>query len=287
VRSIVTWLFTPADNERALGSPRGLLAHARIIDLEDGCGQSDLPAARQAAAKWTTALAPAQRVFIRIHPPGPTAGEDIREAVVPGASGIIVPKVRSVDDIQQLDKDLLDRESELSLPTHTFRIGIIVETASGALALPGIGSASPRVRWLMMGEVDLQAELGAAADSVALYHTRAVVLLTSAALHLERPVSSVWTSLEDEEGLKRHAERAQADGFGGMLCVHPRQLEVVANALVDPPERVDWARRVLGAAERNVSGGAFAFEGDVIDEPLVRQARTILARMRIGGRDVR
>jgi citrate lyase subunit beta / citryl-CoA lyase len=66
-------------------------------------------------------------------------------------------------------------------------------------------------------------------------------------------------------------------GFGGKLCIHPKQIEVVNRGFVPSEAEALWARRVLEAAE-TAGMEAVRFEGEMIDRPEGERARTILAR---------
>ena len=271
------WLFTPADNARALRSPNGLAAAHRIIDLEDGCSQVDLDSARRSVAAATPKLSALQRVFLRIHRAGPDAQEDIASAVTPALSGVVLPKVLGEHDVLQIDRQLEIRETELGVPLGSFRIGLLIETSQAIMSLTKIASASSRIRWLMVGELDLAAELEIAMDSPAIAFTRASVLLASAACGLEKPIAAPRTEIGDDEGLRRHAGQARGEGFGGMLCVHPRQVAPVAAVFHGQSQtELAWARRVLAAADEQQGSGAFLLDEQVIDVPVVSRARAIV-----------
>ena len=65
-------------------------------------------------------------------------------------------------------------------------------------------------------------------------------------------------------------------GFAAKALIHPSHVEVVRQAYRPSAEQIDWANRVLAAAENEL--GVFAFEGKMVDEPVLRQARAIVAR---------
>ena len=76
--------------------------------------------------------------------------------------------------------------------------------------------------------------------------------------------------------MRADALRSRSLGFGGKLCIHPRQTAAVNNAYLPTAEEVDWARRVLQAFESS-GGGATALDGKMIDKPVVDHARQVLA----------
>ena len=87
-------------------------------------------------------------------------------------------------------------------------------------------------------------------------------------------VDSVYLDIPDLEGLRAEAEDGAATGFAAKACIHPTQAAVVREAFRPPAEEVAWARRVLAAAEGN--HGVFAFEGRMVDAPVLRHAEQVL-----------
>jgi citrate lyase subunit beta/citryl-CoA lyase len=65
-------------------------------------------------------------------------------------------------------------------------------------------------------------------------------------------------------------------GFGGKLCIHPKQVPIVNACFIPSAEEQAWARRVLDAAAAS-QGSAVAVDGKMIDVPVIRKAEEILA----------
>lgn len=66
--------------------------------------------------------------------------------------------------------------------------------------------------------------------------------------------------------------------MGGKLCVHPVQVQAVRQAFAPPVEQIRWAQQVVAA----VAGGVGRVDGRMVDEPVLRRARNVLARAKIG-----
>ena len=82
--------------------------------------------------------------------------------------------------------------------------------------------------------------------------------------------------IRDLDGLRAEADDAVALGFDGTVCIHPSQIPVVREAYRPSDEKLDWARRVLAAAK--TERGVFAFEGQMVDSPVLKHAEAMLAR---------
>ncbi|MGJ9422463.1 HpcH/HpaI aldolase/citrate lyase family protein [Aeromicrobium sp. CF3.5] len=251
-----TFLFVPGDRPDRFDKAAASGADLMIIDLED-------------------AVAPAARVGAR----------SAVDAYLTGG-GVAAVRINAADTPDHpADRDLVRRhgcpvmlartttpESIIALAPCT--VIALIETAAGVLAAPSL-AATPLVTRLALGHLDLSAELGVDPDHRdALHSTRSALVLASAAAHLAPPVDGVTVDIGSEEALRADVEHASRLGFGGKLCIHPRQLSL-ASAVLSPDETtIAWARRVLDAA----SGSAVAvLDGQFVDRPVVERARRVLA----------
>ena len=87
---------------------------------------------------------------------------------------------------------------------------------------------------------------------------------------------TVLELVDDLDGLAEEAEDAAASGFTATACIHPNQVATIRAAYAPDAASVLWARDVLLAAEGE--RGVFRFDGRMIDEPVLRHARSIVAR---------
>ncbi|KAL5009887.1 hypothetical protein ScPMuIL_012192 [Solemya velum] len=79
----------------------------------------------------------------------------------------------------------------------------------------------------------------------------------------------------DLDGLRLRALEGAAIGFTGKQVIHPGQIPIVQEAFSPTPEKVELAKEIIKAFELHQKSGkgAFTFQGDMIDMPLVLQAR--------------
>jgi citrate lyase subunit beta/citryl-CoA lyase len=155
---------------------------------------------------------------------------------------------------------------------------LLVETLRGFSRIDAI-AAAPAVRRMMFGTVDLMLDMGITDADVPLHHFRSLILMHSRLAGLESPVDGVCTALDDGEALQGEIRRAHRFGFGAKLCVHPSQVGPI-NALFAPStEELAWARRVVEGAA-HAGGAAIKVDGQLVDAPVLEQARQLLARAR-------
>jgi citrate lyase beta subunit len=156
----------------------------------------------------------------------------------------------------------------------------IVETAAG-LRVAYETAAEPRVVALLLGAVDLGAELGLEPrrDGLEILFARSKVVVDSSAAGIRAPFDIVHLDVRDDAGLEEECRLARSLGFRGKACIHPAQLEIVRRVFAPTEAEVEWAERVVSAYERE-SGegrGVFAINGAMVDLPVVERARRILA----------
>jgi citrate lyase subunit beta/citryl-CoA lyase len=84
----------------------------------------------------------------------------------------------------------------------------------------------------------------------------------------------------DLAAVEKSANEARAFGFDGASCVHPSVVPILNRAFSPSAQALDHARRLIAAAkEAKARGeGAFAFEGKMVDEPVIRRAQALLTR---------
>jgi citrate lyase subunit beta/citryl-CoA lyase len=103
----------------------------------------------------------------------------------------------------------------------------------------------------------------------------------------KRPASVVGAhasvaDYRDIDGIVHAAREARDFGFDGATCVHPSVVPILNAAFTPSTEKIEEARRMIAAAETAAEQGkgAFAFDGKMVDEPVVARARALLASLR-------
>ena len=152
----------------------------------------------------------------------------------------------------------------------------LVESAIGVQAMDAI-ARTPGVARLAFGAIDLALDLGLArsADS-ALDPVRLQMVIACRSAGLPGPVAGVTTELMDADAVVEDTRRAMSLGFSAKLCIHPRQVPWVHQALRPDPEEILRAGRIIDA-DAAARGAAMAVDGEMIDAPLVEHARRVLA----------
>ncbi|MFX8712063.1 aldolase/citrate lyase family protein, partial [Acinetobacter baumannii] len=75
---------------------------------------------------------------------------------------------------------------------------------------------------------------------------RAQTLLAAHALGVAA-IDTLHAEFADEAGLRAAAEAARADGFSGMLAIHPRQVALINSAFAPTDAELAQARAIVAA----------------------------------------
>ncbi len=257
-------LFVPGDRPDRFEKAWNAGADAVILDLEDAVTAGKKAEAREAIAAW---LSPERPVYVRINDPATEWYEgDLEAAVRPGLAGIIVPKAEDPEQLAQL----ASRVGEM-------RLIATIETALGVWNARAVAEA-PGVERLAFGSIDLQLDAGITGEGEELLYARSRTVLASRVAGILPPLDGVTVALDDPEQLETDVDRARRLGFGGKMCIHPKQVEAVNRGFRPSQDRVAWAERVLRAAE-TTSSGAIKVDGELIDRPVIERAKAVLERM--------
>ena len=162
----------------------------------------------------------------------------------------------------------------------------IVESALGIVNLKQIAS-HPRLDALIFGAEDFAASLGATRtrNGWEVLYARGNLVTHAAAFGLQA-IDMVFIDFRDAVNLKVEAMQGAHMGFSGKQIIHPSQVKPVQEAFSPRDEEIDYARRLIAAFEaaQKEGSGAIAFEGKMIDLPLIKAAQNVLERARAAGK---
>jgi len=97
-------------------------------------------------------------------------------------------------------------------------------------------------------------------------------------MSLPSPQPYVSPQWRDEDLYRRSTRAVARMGFGGRVCIHPRQVATASEIFTPTTERLEWAKRELERFDSATSAGlgvAVDNRGQMIDEAVVRIAQRI------------
>ena len=271
ISDIKTWLFVPATKTALILKAFASGAHAIIVDLEDTVALEDKAQARKALLEYLCEgnknLSP---VWLRINQAN--SAEFTKDIALcrqlPHLAGILLAKAEQRIDIEQAHRATW-------LP-----IIALIESALGLYQIDNLAQATGLASF-SYGFLDLCNDLGVqvntpAADIVA-NQLRYQLILTSKVHQLAAPIDTIYPDFNDNEGLSQRVRLWSQMGMSGMLCIHPKQIEVVHKALQPIESEIDFATQVIAEYER--SGEAvFKVAGQMIDAPVIQRCYELLGQ---------
>ena len=275
-------LFSPGDKPELLYKAVETGADTVVFDLEDAVAPSRKDAAREAVAGVLSdpSFDPGCEVCVRLNADLAAAARDA-EAITTGdprLDSVMVPKAESADDVARARELLASNGVELPVIA-------LCESAAGILSAEAIAAADP-VDAVAFGAEDLSADIGATRTESGeeVSHARQQVVLAAGAAGVDA-IDTLVTDIEASDRLAGETEFARGLGYDGKMAIHPSQVPIINDAFTPAPEEVEWAEKVLTAAEtaEREGRGVFRVDDEMIDAPLIAQAETIVDRYRASG----
>ena len=273
IRPRRSFLFVPGTGPEMF--PKAIQAAPDIVcvDLEDAVIPEDKPAARAATLPLFEGVdaSTGPELLVRINSIRSRDGlEDISAILAAPAPppGLMVPKVKTPDEIQLLD-DLLDSEQ------FAIRLQVIIETNEGLEACVEIASASARIDSLLFGGVDMAAELRVEPTWDALLFARMRVVHAAASAGVDL-IDVPFLDLNDMDGLDTEARLCSELGFTGKGAIHPKQLPIITKHFTPSAEQIERAKRITRAFEE-ARTGLVVVDGKLIENPVLRSMYRILS----------
>lgn len=263
------FLFAPAGRAEIIPKAAAK-ADMVILDLEDGAGDVDRDIAY--ANIRECGLDPERTIVRIVGPTDPNFARDLEFVRTTEYTNVMIPKVY----------DFLPEGLE------GLEIIAMIETPRAVINMERIAN-HPSAVGLFWGAEDLTVGLGGThsrrlADEpnpgpyrATMAHVRTMMLLHAAAAG-KFAIDAVYADFNDPDGMRIECVDACRSGFAGSACIHPKQVETVRAAYAPDDAQLEWAEKVVREAAKHP--GAFKLEGEMIDAPLISQAKRVLARKR-------
>lgn len=269
-----TRMYVPGNGPKLFANAGLYRPDGLILDLEDSVAPDAKFAARALVRRALGTLEwPGCERIVRINS-GPSGFDDLNAVIPQGVDAILVPKAEDAESLREIAAHLDDLDVEtVMIP--------IVESALGVQRAFEIASASPRIVALALGLEDYVADLHAERTdegTESAYASGAIVNAARAAGI--SPLASVFSRVDDPDGMRRYAERARRMGFDGVGCIHPRQIRPAHEAFTPSAEELESARQIVAGFEAALAEGrgAVAVQGRMVDAPVYQRALLALQR---------
>ena len=283
-----SWLFAPGDSEKKMGKAEGSAADIVLLDLEDSVSPENKPAARQMVAAQIAASANKARMWVRINPiSGHECITDLAAIMPSRPGGVFLPKAEGAADLTQLHHYLTALEAANGIPLGRILIAALVTETAAAMFRTGdyAGTYPGRERLVAMswGAEDLSSALGAReqrgpdGEYAHTYEMARSLCLIGASAAGVAAIETVQPEFRDLEALASRARRVRAQGFRGMLAIHPAQVDPINAAFTPSAEELAHAKAVVQAFADHPGAGVVALDGAMLDRPHLALAQRLLA----------
>jgi citrate lyase subunit beta/citryl-CoA lyase len=293
-----TQLAVPASDEKMMANAAESDADEVFLDLEDSVAPNAKAEARQPlieAARehdWSDTV-----LSYRIN------GVDTRwwyddVIEVLSAAGeyiddIIVPKVPDASELQTVDDLVTQVEANNDLEAGSVGLEPQIEDGEGMHNVHEIAHSTDRLSCLIFGPGDYAAAMGTPGldigqfpDYPGHYWHHALSECNAAAKSAGVPCTDgPYADIDDPEGFRTSAERANMLGCDGKWAIHPSQVEIGNEVFAPDPEVADRAKRIVDAyAEAMAEGkGAVSVDGQMVDEATNKMAQDIVDKAEAAG----
>lgn len=246
-----------------------------ILDLEDSVTPAEKDAARvlvRNALRSVDFYGCERMVRINQLPMGL---EDLKFIIPHNVNVILLPKCESAAQVIETVLEIIRIKVEHKIKNEVYVMPII-ESAKGIINAYEIASASPNVCALAIGLEDYTADIGTQRTSGGResFFARSMIVNAAKAAGVQA-IDTVFSDINDMEGLKQSVIEAKSLGFEGKGCIHPRQVQVVHEAFAPATEEIDKAKKiVLAFEEAEKKGlGVVSLGSKMIDAPIVKRAQ--------------
>lgn len=275
-------MFVPANVPKFVEKAHTRGADAIIIDLEDSVLPDDKAAARKLVPEVAAAVGQAGAdVCVRLNRPWRLAVPDVEASVCPGVAALVLPKVADAGHVRAIAEIVDEVEVEKGMPAGHTRLVAMIETADAFFHVRDIAGAHARVVGMILGSEDFANSAGMAPEPDGLFHPTVETAIAARAAGI-LPLGFVGSLVgySDLDEFRAMVRRGRNLGFEGAFCIHPAQVPILNEEYAPSADDVDYARRVIAAADEAASAGrgSATVDGKMIDIPIVDRARLTLQR---------
>ncbi len=246
-----------------------------ILDLEDSVAPVEKPSARLIVrnALRTLDFFGAEKM-VRINQ-GKLGLADL-EAIIPQPVHLVLlPKVETAYQVRQVDEKIAEIAADCGRQEPVYLMPII-ESTLGVMNALSIAQTGKNIVALAIGLEDYTADLGVprTLEGRESFFARSMVVNAARAAGLQA-IATVFSDVQDMEGLAAAAREAKALGCDGMGAIHPRQIKVIHEAFAPTADEVEKAQKIVRAFdEAQARGlGVVSLGSKMIDPPVVKRAQ--------------
>lgn len=276
-------LFAPANRPDLVAKFPRFGADCCVIDLEDGTPAGEKASARRGlrdAVDRVRAAGLQGLLAIRVNVPGSAHhADDLAAAFACDVDAVVLPKLESAGQAEPAARWIERLDAERPRARARMLIGGI-ESAKGVLQAADTCLRTASLGAVYFGAEDVAADVGGRrtrrGDEV--LAARSWVLMAARAAGV-MAIDQAVVDIRDDALFLDDAANGRNLGYQGKICVSPGQVKLAHSAFSPTQQERAFAARLVAACEAAAARGlgTIDFEGRMVDEPLLRQARQVLS----------
>jgi citrate lyase subunit beta/citryl-CoA lyase len=249
-----------------------------ILDLEDSVAPTEKDSAQLLVRNALRSIDfyGAERM-VRINQL-PKGLDDLKYIVPHNVHVILIPKCENAEQLYEVEEEVNRLKKAHKIKNEIYYMPII-ESAKGVINSFEIAAASQNNIALAVGLEDYTADIGTQRtdEGKESFYARSQIVNAAKAAHIQA-IDTVYSDVNNMDGLRESVIEAKGLGFEGKGCIHPRQIKVVHEAMAPTEIEIEKAKKiVLAFDDAKTKGiGVVSIGSKMIDAPVVKRAqRTI------------
>ncbi len=259
---------------------------AVLLDIADSAPPNLKSEARALARQGVSVLhAAGIPAFVNVNAWAQGGRDDVLAIVTTGLNGVMLNKVRSTEEIRELDMAISYAEGAAGLPFGSVAIIILPETAEGLWAARDLAAASKRVKSLIgicgpfEGDISRAVGYRPSIEGTESLYLASKIVLDCRAGGAPYPLAGVLGSkLDDLETVKMLVRRGRALGYTGAVVAYPSHVRIVHEVYAPTEDEIEHHTGLLeamrDAEKRGI--GAVQYRGEMIDYASIPHAKEVL-----------
>lgn len=272
----------PANNEKFMIKAGDCKPDAIIFDMEDAVPPREEEKARVLLDRYLgTDLFAGKQLFIRVNKLGTDSlPADLELLKHRNVKGIVLPKIRSAEDVCQFDSLLKEQEMKNGYPVGKLKMLPLIETAAAVMHVKEIAGCNGRIIALLFGGEDFLDSVGGEhLESPQAFEVPRSMVVMAARMHGILPIDTPYPDLQNQEGFLAEERKSRASGFAGVLVVTPNQIPWAHTCFSPSKEEIEYAEAVIHAVNeaKNAGRSVAKLNGKMIGPPMQKRAEKVLA----------
>jgi citrate lyase beta subunit len=262
-------LFVPGNRPERFDKAVASGADMVCIDLEDATPIEAKKTARASALSFIASYRGACELILRVNPISTDFGQDDLHAIAAldrTPALVMLPKVESETEMRDASKMLVASQTQWIA---------LLESAMGIENAFRIASTAGLCA-LMFGGADYTAQLGAQMSESSMLYARSRLAAAAASQQLFA-IDVPHLDIQNTATLRAEIEHVKALGFSCKSAIHPLQVSLIQEHLRPTQAEIEHSQGLLEAFY-SAPLAAIAYQGKLIDRPVVLAAEAILKR---------